>query len=255
MEIKDNLARFGLNPKEVEVYLTLTESDWLTALQISRKCPIKRTTLYRILESLAEKGLIEAKIEDKTTLYSTATAEHFENLIREKENQIKQMRQILPEIETHISLLREVRPGEVSVRFYRGIRGLQYLELKTTRPGAGEILIIDSNQWDKVLSREFAEEVRARIVQNDLQVREISNITDLDTSWTDNEEYVKSYYRSRTIEKKILNISQDIHIFGDMVQFSGYSQRELVGIEIVSREYAEMLRQMFEVLWKMAGKK
>lgn len=255
INLAEKLKVFGLNVKEVEVYLTLVAYEWLTALQISRKCSVKRTTLYRILESLIAMGLIEEKIEDKTTLYAAAPGENLESLIREKEKNIQEMRQMLPELTTQIGVLNQVKPMEVSVRFFRGIKGLQYLNLKHTSARGGEVLIIDSNQWDKVLSREFAEEVRARNVKNKIVVREVTNHYDKEVAWTDNLEYLRNHYQVRVLPKKILDITQDIYIFNDTIQYTGYSRNDLVGIEIVSGEYAQMMKQMFEILWKVGTKK
>ncbi len=251
-EINKILITFGLSEKEVGVYLILINFGWLTALQISRKCPIKRTTLYRILESLLAKGLVEQKLDDKTTYYSASSVDHFENLALEKERQASEMRNMLPNLKEHFEIINLAKPLEVSTKFYRGIRGLQHLELKTTQAKSGEILIFDSNQWDKSLSREFAEDVRHRIVKKNLQVRELSNTTSTDSLWTDNLKYLKNHYKHREISKSLVNITQDIHIVDDVVQFSGYNKNDLVGIEIVSPEYAQMLRQVFEVLWGMA---
>jgi sugar-specific transcriptional regulator TrmB len=254
IELNKTLKTFGLNEKEVEVYLTLVNFGWLTALQVSRKCPVKRTTLYRILESLLTKGLVEQKLDDKTTYYSVASMGHFENLVLEKERQAGEMRKMLPDLKLHFDFLSVAKPLEVSTKFYRGIRGLQHLELKAANETSGEILIIDSGQWHKVLTREFAEDVRSRIVKNNLMVREISNTTSPDTSWTDNAQYLQKHLLHREIPKTIIDIAQDIHVVGNTVQFSGYNQDDLVGIEIVSQEYAQMLKQMFEILWKIAKK-
>lgn len=252
--LTEKLAAFGLNPKEVEVYLTLNAYEWVTALQLSRKCSVKRTTLYRTLEHLLAMGIVEEKVGDKTTLYSAATSDQFENLIREKEQKLVEMRAMLPGIKEQVGATKETRPLEVSVRFYQGLRGLQYLNLKHTRSRDKEVLIIDSNQWDKALSREFAEELRARNVKNGVIVREITNAVSDDTSWTDNAEYLRKYYSYRVLSKEILSITQDVYVFDDVIQFSGYHKQDLVGIEIESKEYAQMLKHIFEILWKM-GKK
>lgn len=252
IEIAKKLEIFGLTSHEVEVYLVLASHDRLTALQLSRKCSIKRTTLYRVLESLIAMGLVEDKMADKTTHYAITVGDAFENLVQTRERETKTMRNMIPGIKSQLDLLNRVKPMDVSVRFFHGIRGLQYLNLKHTNAKDKEVLIIDSNQWDKVLSREFAEEVRARNVKNHVQVREIINEHDKNTSWTDNQEYLHNYFRSRILPKSIFTISQDIYIFDETIHFSGYNKNDLVGIEIVSKEYAQMLKQLFEILWKMA---
>jgi sugar-specific transcriptional regulator TrmB len=58
------LYTLGLNDKEIEIYLFLNENGVQTVKQISDKTGINRTTTYRYLESLREKGLITWLIED-----------------------------------------------------------------------------------------------------------------------------------------------------------------------------------------------
>lgn len=255
IELREKLKVFGLNTKEVEVYLVLVASGWMTALQLSRKSSVKRTTLYRVLESLIERGLVEEKLEDKTTLYSGTSGESLIGMVKEKEREFKKMQEVMPEIAEQIGWLKQVKPKEINVRFVRGVRGLQYLNLKHTRAKTKEVLIIDSNQWDKVLSREFAEEVRARNVKNKVVVREVTNHYSPDTSWTDNQEYLRNHYQFRILDKNILEIAQDIYIFDNTIQYTGYDKNDLVGIELESPEYAGMMKQMFEILWKMGKKK
>ncbi len=250
-ELKDKLTIFGLNPKEVEVYLALTSHDWVTALQLSRKCSVKRTTLYRILEHMLSMGIVEEKVGDKTTLYAATAVDQFENLIHEREQKIVEMWGVLPALKDQIGEVKHTHPFEVSVRFYQGLRGLQYLNLKHARARDKEVLVIDSNQWDQALSRTFAEELREREVKNGVVVREITNDHSQDTSWTSNVEYLRVHYYCRVVPREIFAITQDVYIFDDVIQFSGYSRQDLVGIEIESKEYARMLKQMFEILWKV----
>lgn len=251
IELREKLRVFGLSAKEAEVYLVLVTSGWVTALQLSRKCLIKRTTLYRVLESLITLGLVEEKLEDKTTLYAGAPAENLANAVRDKELAIKEMKDILPGITEQIGWLKQVKPKEINVRFVRGVRGLQYLNLKHTRSTDKEVLIVDSNQWYTTLSREFAEEVRARVVKNGVRIRELTNHYDPKEQWTDNQEYLEKHYSFRLLGKQVMEITQDMYIFDNTIQFVGYNKNDLVGIEIESPEYATMLKQIFEVLWEM----
>ena len=102
MELKKALKIFGLDEKEQEVYLLLCKHSWITALELSRHSPIKRTTLYRILESLTRKGLIEVQIGDKTTHYNAADPQQFESLGIEQEKRTKKLRQSLDDIQSQL---------------------------------------------------------------------------------------------------------------------------------------------------------
>ena len=62
MKIQEALGKFGLSENEQEVYLLLLKRGWSTALQLARAGKVKRTTLYRVLETLAQKGLVETQL-------------------------------------------------------------------------------------------------------------------------------------------------------------------------------------------------
>lgn len=254
MSIIDNLTMFGMSANEAEVYSSLIGNGWLTALQLSHKCPVKRTTLYRLLEGLLNKGLIEEKIDDKRTYYAATTIEQFERLIKHKEDEAKKLREMFPDLKSQLSLASSLGSRGMNVRFYRGIPGLQHLQLKATVTKNTELLIFDSNQWSKILSDEFAEEVRGRIVTNNILVKEIHNSSSGNNTFTKNNEYYVNHYQHRVVDQEIINISQDIYIFDETIQLYGYNKNDIVGIEIESREYARMVSQMFEVIWKVAEK-
>src|SRR3989344_4273128 len=86
--LEHNLEQFGFSLSESQVYLTLLECGWVTVLDLSRKITIKRPTLYRIIEELVRKGMIEVKIGDKTTYYTASNPDQLTSIIIEKEQKL-----------------------------------------------------------------------------------------------------------------------------------------------------------------------
>ena len=119
MDLHQSLKLFGLNEKEQEVYLLLIKHDWITALELSRHSSIKRTTVYRILESLTKRGLAEVQIGDKTTHYNAADPKQFESLVLEKEKKAKQLRNSLNDLQQFFQPLMSSNIRDTSVRFYQ----------------------------------------------------------------------------------------------------------------------------------------
>lgn len=262
MDLKKALKIFGLNEKEQEIYLLLAKHGWITALELSRRSPIKRTTLYRILESLTKKGLVEVQIGDKTTHYNAADPQQFESLIIEQEKKTKKLKQSLDDIQSQLKAISAIKPQETSIRFYKGKRGLKQMEWKMCQKENTQILLYESTQWWEALDKEFAEEIRVEQMKKNITIREIFNIENIKiigkipadgtTPWTDNKEFVLNHYRHRAIPKKSLDLTQDLLIFNDVIHLHSYRENDLFGIEIISSDYAAMLKQQFEMAWNQA---
>jgi sugar-specific transcriptional regulator TrmB len=259
MELKQALKNFGLNENEQEVYLLLSKYGWITALELSRKSSLKRTTLYRILESLIHKGLAETQVGDKTTHYNAADPKQFESLVIEQESRAKKLRDSLSDIQSVLSFIPK-NQHDTSVRFYKGIRGIKQMDWKLLECTNNQMFIFDAGSlWYQFLGKEFAEEIRNEIVKKNILVYEIANKEksepipeDAHPTWTDNIEYVKNHFRGRVIPTKQFEITQEIYVVENIVHIHGYRENDIMGIEIVSPDYAKFMQQLFKLLWKQA---
>jgi sugar-specific transcriptional regulator TrmB len=259
MEITQSLKTFGLNEKEQEVYLLLTKHGWITALELSHLSPIKRTTLYRILESLTRRGLVEVQIGDKTTHYNAADPKQFESLIIEQEKIATRMRDSLAQLHSQLTILSSTKSDTTKVRFHRGVRGLKSMEWKMCKKPNMEVLIIGSDEWSSALGKDFAEKIRQEKVRQRITIREILNPENFEpipadgsVSWTSNKEFVLNHYLHRRIRKKILDIRNEIIITPDAVLIYSFQETEVVGIEIASKTFTDLMRQLFEMVWNQA---
>jgi sugar-specific transcriptional regulator TrmB len=258
------LVRFGLDSQEREVYKLLVKRGWSTALQLSRNIEIKRATLYRVLERLLEKGLIEVEVDENTTHYNAATVTNFESMVMSAEEKARLMRTDLEKLRNQLSFLSMMGTDETKVRFFRGKRGLQQMEWRKCEKSNAEVLIFGSAQWHEVLGDEFAEKIRSEMVLKNIHVRELLNPTAISKkerddmakgifTWTRNFLYATKHYEYRLVEEKYLKMTQDIYLVGDdTIHFHGYRESDTMGIEIISSEYTAMMRQMFELLWEKA---
>ncbi|EKD67986.1 MAG: Transcriptional regulator, TrmB [uncultured bacterium] len=260
MDIQHTLMEFGLEEKEAQVYLGLSTHGVATALELSRHIPIKRATLYRILESLKQKGLVETQIDDKTTYYTASDPRQFELLILEQEKKVKSLRTSLHELTTHIHQSSRGKSGETTVRFFRGLRGLKQMEWRMCEYAKNnDLLIIGTSQWYEILGSDFAESIRDAMIHNNIVVYELIRNSDLEKiptksmpTWTKNSEYILHHFRHRELPKHILTPMQDFYVYNDTIQFHGYRENDIMGIEIQSRDFALMFKQIFWNYWKQA---
>lgn len=256
------LISFGFTTSEVVVYLTLIQNGWLTVLELSRKISIKRPTLYRIIETMVRKGMLEVKLGDKTTYYSASNPDQLSSVVSEKEQELKDIKSVYGDIVDSLKLLAQKKAKETDVMFYRDKRGIEYAVIQECRKQGDEVYILDVSKWYKVTKDTFAEEIRERMVKNNIRVFELQNedlFTPIPTSgevdWTKNKNYMQKNYLHRLLPRKLMHITQDLVLFDDSIQFFGYKKGELFVIEIKDEDLSSMLRQNFRLLWNMAQKK
>lgn len=251
MEIEKILERFGLGEKEREVWLTLSKNEWMTVLQLARRCKVKRSSIYRVLEGLVDKGLVEMKLGDKRVVFRVTNLSGFVAIVKSEEDRLVEMKENLAELESRLVAGLEKETGLTEVSFYKGEKGISALEWKIANNKNTEVLIFGVGKWDKVVGKSYAEEVRGKYVKNNLMIKEIMNVDDKE-KWTENDEYVKKHYQLGVIERKILPIDNELLVVNDTIYLYSIGEKEIVGIEIKNKGYTGMMRRLFEMVWEKA---
>lgn len=108
-----------------------------------------------------------------------------------------------------------------------------------------QLFIFESASMEDVISSAQSEEIRARFLENDVRVRQITNIPKF-PEFTWNKEFVNQVMQFRYVPKEIFDIKKEIAIFDDKVAV--YDNDEILIIE--DQSYADSQRQLFESIWK-----
>jgi sugar-specific transcriptional regulator TrmB len=125
MEIPIILKNFGLNEKEIAVYLALVDLGPSPVRLIAQKTKINRGTTYDILKALQQQGLV--------SFYDTKTHQHFaaeppEKLVAAVEEKQENLQQLKSQIQKDLPTLKslfEKQGGKPVVRLYEGIKGIR----------------------------------------------------------------------------------------------------------------------------------
>lgn len=96
------LQEIGLSEKESQIYLALLQVDSESIQDIAKKTGINRTTVYPVLESLNQKGLVSEVQDGKKTMYQAAPPERLETFVERQKvlltEKAKRLKDIIPEI-------------------------------------------------------------------------------------------------------------------------------------------------------------
>ncbi len=114
----NKLEALGLNQKEAKIYLALLELGETTVARIAKKSKIQRTTIYDVINSLKEKGLVSITPKNKKKCYTASDPRQLEEKLEERKNILKS---ILPELLSITNLI-DKKP---KISYFEGIEGLK----------------------------------------------------------------------------------------------------------------------------------
>jgi len=237
----NSLKEFGLEEKEVKVYLASLSLGATTILKISKVSGVKRTTVYELIVALEKKGLMKKEIHGFKTLYS---AEHPEKL----ENSLETKRTLLSRLMPELEGLYHLKGTESSIKFYSGLSAIKNIYddlLKDLKPHEFYYAISNIKEWQE-LDEDF-------FLKKHVETR---SKMDIETKllFTDSETAQKRKETARNFEEtiKILPKNSNFHI--DLVvtpyKLVMFQLHEpLVAIVIENKSIIELHKEMFELIW------
>lgn len=234
------------------IYLALVEHGDLTTLQLSRYASISRTQVYRFLEQLKQRGLVEEIIDAYVTKSRAVGIDGLERLVKEQKEKTKAMSILLPEIASYLSGKAGLREDNTKVLYFRGLDGIKHM-IWNVLGAKGECLGYASVDVDDVLGRELAEDWRQEVVTNNIHFRDITSNPDVmkhsnDTRITG---YLK-LSKTRYIPPKMLTIDHQVDIYNNVIALYSWKEGDVFGVEIHNATIVSLQKQIFNLAWQMA---
>jgi len=257
--LDEALQTLGLSQNEGNVYKVLLTSGWITVLALSRKCLHKRSTLYRLLESLCQKGLAETRVDEKTTYYAVAGSDSLKEKVSEEIRRVNKFQEAAALVQLQYNSILATEPQRTEVRFHRGVKSIQMVEWKTAQAEDSETLVFATNQWTNFAGRELSEQIREERLNRNATIKELANEKNYGkipkngkVGWTTNKDYLLKIYRHRLIPSSVLPITNETLIQANSVYFYGLENNEIVVLEFISTSYANLVKGLFNMAWKDA---
>lgn len=248
--ISEKLIALGLTSEEINVYLVLVEGRGDTALTISRQTNLKRTTVYRILDNLANRKLVITRAGERGLHYLSSPIESFDLILAEQESKLAQFRRLIPELKDQLGSIQTESTNSSQVRYYHGIDGLKQVTYNSLK-AKGELLTYELSTMNAFMDQDEAEKLRARFVENKIKIKTLTNLTEM-PAWTSVTEMVEKYWEIRYLDPKDKPFQFEILIYNDIYCMYKYTGNEIFCVEIKNAELAQMQRTLFYYLWDMS---
>lgn len=252
--ILEQLVAIGLEEVEANIYLFLLESGPRSHLELSRETNIDRSKIYRYVEKLLKKSLIEESNDAWGKKLQAAHPGNIELLIQKEEETLKARKESVPTLINELSTLPTYTEREFEVKYYHGQEGMRQM-LWNQLAAKKEILAFSHKNKNDMVGKTYAEKIRTEQVERKIILYEIENETDQEDYWYTNVTQFKDFYKSHYISPKILRIQQYIAIFNNTVSVINWIDNEEIGFEVTNSIYTSMQKQIFRKFWKMISPK
>ena len=243
-ELKKLLLEIGFSPKEADVYLAILVLGRGTASKIAREAHILRTTVYEILSSLFNKGLVTLSGREPKQEYVAESPDRLQEYItgqlEQKHKDLQQTKSILiPQLKSIHNV--NNRP---KVMFYEGIEGMEkvYEDTLTSRGPIRAYASVENMHTG--LPGYFPEYYKRRAGKG-IAIRAIVPKTEasLERKSLDSEEMRETALVSR----EAFDFSPEINIYDNKIMIASW--KEKLGIIIESHEIADAMKKIYELAW------
>lgn len=250
------LKHLDLSREESTLFLTLLKHGTLTKLETSRLSGISRTQIYRLVESLTAKGLVEEITDDYKKLIQAAGPEKLRFIVEAKQKQAVSLQETYSTIKDLLTSFQATKQPGTKVMFYRGVDGIKQMIYNVLRT-KGELVGFSFKDIRSITGNTFADHFYQECVDAKLKIRDIYS-----------DEYLKSIkpeefttvrypaltklWQSRYLSPDKLSVQIQMDIYNDVTTFYHWHDDDIFGVEIYNEKVAKFHRQMFELLWLQA---
>lgn len=250
--VRQFLIELGSGQSEAELFTSLLEKGTQTVLDLSRNTGINRTKVYRLLEIMKRRGLVDEIVEENKRLIKAVDIHRLELLLKEQESKATTLRNIFPNISEIISASKESSQPDTKVVFHRGADGIKQMVWNTLQ-SKSELVGYTYRRLDEIVGKKFAEEWHNAWITNGLKMRDIYSDEYLKSKKHEKAiHYNTKYFDSRYIPAKILSVNHQVDIYNDVIAYYNWYEGEVFGVEIYNEKVASMQKQLFEIIWKIA---
>lgn len=248
--IVELLHRLGLTNEEAKIYIELLKEP-TSHLRLAHATGINRTKVYRLADELEKRSLITKRTDDRGSFLVASDPSTLEVTLVTQEEKLKRQRLAFNQLMPVLTGLQQGKGREFAVHSYEGEDGFKQMlwhELKAK----GENLIFGSGTIDDLVGNgKWAEKHRAMTVEAGYTIREILNPGEKEMPFTLVDEFMKNYVH-REIAREILQLKNQISVYNDTVATYHWREEQKVGVEILNKNHALTMRQIFEQYWQLA---
>lgn len=233
------LVDIGLTPPEAQAYLAMIAVGPANMAKIASLADIKRPTMYGIVESLIDKGLVRIDMKGWKRLFVAENPEKLKSILDQRKEKLED------KLPAFLALYNLEESG-ATIKYYKGLEAVKSayeLMLKDLRSGDYYLVFSDTERWanlDKYFEK-FVERRSKLPIQTRLILQE-----------NEKARYYKEYEKNFNFQVKLLSpkrkLATNLNITPHRVLIHTFSEPTSAFI-LETKDILLMHKEMFEALW------
>jgi len=237
----ETLKQFNLTENEAKVYLALLELGSASVQAASRKSGVKRTTIYTLIDSLKQKGLVSETQKGAKTYFNATDPE---SLLLLSGQRLHELKRVLPELKS----IYNAAANKPKVKFYEGQEGYLTVYENILKDSPKELLVISSyDDFCKHIDEKYEADWTQRRIDKKIYLRWLDFKTPLTEKMHAGDR--ESYREIRFLPDEF-KFQSIMFLYGQKVILVSGQQTEFNAVVIENTEFAKMWQQIFEMLWQ-----
>jgi sugar-specific transcriptional regulator TrmB len=255
MQLVEKVERAGLSSKEASIYVALLMTGGAYPSKIAEITKLNRTTIYKILDTLAIRGLV-TELEKRNKLFYQV--ESPKNLGRFAGSQITVAKRHLESAEVVMPVLEGLfshAENKPIVRFYDGQEGVLRVYEDHVSVNEGYEMLAFSNTSD--LMKFLPDDFRLRYIKKKeklaITTRAILPDQEIDVKYNEKiyAKFPKTIWPNlKHIPRKMFPYKSDLTIYGkNKVSIINFNEPQFAGTIIEDQTVHDMMAMIFELSW------
>ncbi len=252
--MEEELQELGLSANEAKTYLAALEMGPISVQDLSTYTKIKRSTIYLALDSLMKAGLVSENYTGKKRKFQAEAPDKLEKLAKRMKRKAVEAERLLA---TLLPALKQIIKSDISdpkITYYQGLNGIKNVLLDVSASTVSWYVFGSSTKLLKNLPpsdlREILEEGEKLRQQSGRP--KIYFVTDEGILALKEFKEIILQRREIKIISKEISFGSALILYGNKIAMISTGQKPFASV-IESRELAEMVKFMYQFVWKNLG--
>lgn len=245
--------KFDLKREHSDVYLALLENGVMPAGKLAKHLNIPRSTLYGLLDDLAQNGLVLQNEKSNVKLWQAVAPETIQTILNDKINDLEKTRS---DFENMIENLKQSQKTDFLSPKFHYFEGVEEMKIMLK-----DVLLYNNMQTElcwpvkdliKVVGQDFLHEFNKKRIRSGIHIKVIWPKEK--TGDIEKDIFLapgKEVKREVRIAPEGVDFSMGYWAYGNKVMFMS-SKKENFGFVVESRELRQLMKTQFEVLWSVS---
>jgi sugar-specific transcriptional regulator TrmB len=247
-KIHQILGKIGLTKQESKVYLALLELQESQTGKLCKFTKIASSNIYKILDSLIEKGLIHYRVQNNIKIFMSAPPESLNDLFLQKQKKLDEERKEINGLISNLKKIEIKKEPHSNYKYYEGLGSLKSMwhEINTNITKDSKLFYYTAKKesYERMIGF-YTEHHKIRTKKKAIG-KMIFPIEDKKLA-KDREKIDKKF------EAKFLNLKNDAEwgVIGDLFYIQYITGKKPRGFLIKDKTFADTFKQVFKQLWKL----